>query len=145
MLDRPVIGMIAAGGAGPIEGFATGLTERGQVVGQNIRLEQRIANGDLRKLPVFAAEFVRQRVDLIAAIGAVTAHAVRSASPDIPAVYSVVVDPVRDNLAESMRRPGGNMTGVTTRPQAGTDARPIAALSGTVSSAHRHPQRPGCV
>jgi putative ABC transport system substrate-binding protein len=109
-----MIGIIAAGGPGPIEAFTTGLREWGYVVGQNIRLELRFANGDLRKLPDFAAEFVRKNADLVAVVGAVTARAVREATTDIPIVYSVVVDPIRDGLAEGIDQPRGNMTGVTT-------------------------------
>jgi putative ABC transport system substrate-binding protein len=60
--------------AGPIEGLNAGLTELGLLEGQNIRLELRVANGDLSKLPAFAAELVGRNVELVAAIGAVTAR-----------------------------------------------------------------------
>jgi putative ABC transport system substrate-binding protein len=57
---------------------------------------------------------VRLRVDLIAAVGAVTARAARAASTEIPIVYSVVVEPAGDELAGPSGDPLPNMTGVTT-------------------------------
>jgi putative ABC transport system substrate-binding protein len=107
------IGIITAGPARPIEGFKAGLRELGFVEGQSVRFEQRAANGDLGRLPIFATELVRLNVDLIAVIGAVTARVVQKTTTALPVVYSVVVDPVSDGLATSLEKPGGNMTGVT--------------------------------
>ena len=114
MPDLPIIGVIAAGVAGPITGLKAGLTELGLLEGQNIRLELRVANGDLSKLPAFAAELVGRNVKLIAAIGAVTARALQKATSVLPVIYCVVVDPVGDGLNASLDKPGGNMTGITT-------------------------------
>jgi putative tryptophan/tyrosine transport system substrate-binding protein len=111
--DVPTIGIMIAGSARPIEGFKTGLKELGLVEGQTVRIEQRVANGELGKLPGFAAELVRLNVDVIALIGAVTARAAQKATTTIPIVYSVVVDPISDGLTTSLEKPGGNMTGVS--------------------------------
>lgn len=69
------IGVIIAGSAPPIEGFKEGLAELGLVEGTNIHLELGVAQGQLDRLPAFAAEMVRLQVDVIAVIGAVTVHA----------------------------------------------------------------------
>lgn len=111
--DCPTIGIMIAGTERPIEGFKTGLAEFGLVEGQSVKFEQRVANGELGKLPAFAAELARLNVDVIALIGAVTARAAQKVTTVIPIIYSVVVDPVGDGLARSAERPGGNMTGVT--------------------------------
>ena len=52
-------------------------------------------------------------MDVLAVTGAVTARAAKKAITDIPIVFSVVVDPVADNVVPSSERPGGNLTGVT--------------------------------
>jgi putative ABC transport system substrate-binding protein len=64
-------------------------------------------------MPAFATEFVRQRVDLIAAVTTAAALAVKSATDTIPTVFVTGTDPVRIGLAASMNRPGGNRTGMS--------------------------------
>lgn len=112
--DQSQIGVIIAGSAPPIEGFNEGLADLGLIDGTNIRLELRVAQGQLDRLPEFAAEMVRLDVDVIAVIGAVTVRAARDATKSIPIVFSVVVEPIGDGLATNLKRPGGNVTGVTT-------------------------------
>jgi putative tryptophan/tyrosine transport system substrate-binding protein len=53
-------------------------------------------------------------VDILAIQGAVTAHAAKKVVKDVPMVFAVVLDPVKDNLVTNLERPGGNLTGVTT-------------------------------
>src|SRR5919197_1044295 len=50
-----------------IEAFRQGLRDLGYVEGQNIVIEYRYAEGKVDRLPDFAAEFVRLKVDLIVA------------------------------------------------------------------------------
>ena len=90
------------------------MRELGLVEGENVVFHERIAYGDSTRLARFAHDMVRVRVDLIAAVGAVTARAARAASAEIPIVYSVVVEPAGDELADSSGNPLSNMTGVTT-------------------------------
>lgn len=111
--DVARIGIIVAGPARPIEGFKEGLAEAGWVEGRNVSFELRAAQGQLDRLPGFAAEMVGLDVDVIAVIGAITVRVVRQATSTIPIVFSVVVEPVGDGLATDLRRPGGNVTGVT--------------------------------
>ena len=110
----PTVGIMAAGAPDPVKNFKAGMRESGFVDGQTVRYELRVAHGALDKLPGFAGELVRARVDLIVVIGAVTARAAREATKDVPIVYAVVVDPVSDGLAGLLGQPVGNMTGITT-------------------------------
>jgi putative ABC transport system substrate-binding protein len=112
--DVPTIGIMAAGSLGPVENFKAGLSELGLIEGQSIQFNVCTADGDLYKLSAMATDLVRSNVDLIAVIGAVTASAAQKATPDIPIVYAVVVDPVSEGLATHSGKPRGNMTGVTT-------------------------------
>lgn len=108
------IGIIVAGHAPPIEGFKDGLRELGWVEGKNVRLTLRAAQGALDQLPKLATEIVRLNVDVIAVIGAVTVRAVRQVTTSIPIVFSIVVEPIGNDMASDLQRPGGNVTGVTT-------------------------------
>jgi putative ABC transport system substrate-binding protein len=110
----PTVGIMAAGTPGPVENFKAGMRDCGFIEGETVRYELRVAHGDCDRLFGFAGELVRASVDLIAVVGAVTARAARKATRDIPIVYAVVVDPVRDGLATVSRQPLGNMTGMTT-------------------------------
>lgn len=111
----PRIGFLAPQGRSlPLyEAFDQGLAESGYKEGRNVIIESRFAEGHYEKFPDLLGELVRQKVDVIAVTGAVTARAAMKAVKDLPIVFSVVVDPVADNVVQSFERPGGNITGVT--------------------------------
>lgn len=90
-----------------------GLAERGYVEGTNLVIEARFAEGQLDRLPGFAAELVAAGVDVIAAYGGPPTSAARKATTTIPIVAALVADPVALGFAETLQRPGGNVTGIT--------------------------------
>jgi putative ABC transport system substrate-binding protein len=91
------------------------LRELGYIEGQNIAIEYRYAEGKQDRLPELAAELVRLKVDIIVVAGGGNwVQATKNATKTIPIVMvGVGVDPVKAGLAESLARPGGNVTGVT--------------------------------
>jgi putative ABC transport system substrate-binding protein len=112
--ESPRIGVIMNGGPGPnYDGFRQGLGLLGYVEGRNIVFEPRFAQGQLDRIPDFAAELVRLDVDVIVAIGAVAARAAQKATTKIPVVFVAVIDPVPVGFATTLERPGGNVTGIT--------------------------------
>jgi putative ABC transport system substrate-binding protein len=115
----PVIGFLNGAAleqtAGFVAAFVEGLKESGYVVGQNVLLEYRWANGAYERLPEMAAELVGRRVAIIAAFGTPTVRVAKAAvgSSGIPVVFATGSNPVADGLVESLSRPGGNITGAT--------------------------------
>ena len=93
--------------------FREGLKQAGFIEGQNVRIEERWANGDYQALPMLAAELVAKGVVAIAATGDVaSARAARDASTTVPVVFTVGGDPVHFGLVASFNRPGGHVTGI---------------------------------
>ncbi len=112
----PVIGFLKSGSPAPsapyVAGFRQGLADAGYVVGENVAIEYRWAEGLYDRLPALAADLVGRKVDLIATNAIPSALAAKSATSTIPIVFEVGTDPVRDGLVTSLGRPGGNLTGV---------------------------------
>ena len=112
----PRIGFVAPQGrALPLfDAFKQGLADIGYSEGQNLTIEARFAEGQYERFPAIFEELTRDRVDVLAVTGAVTARAAKKAVPaDVPIVFAVVVDPVADKVVASYEHPGGNLTGVT--------------------------------
>ena len=93
------------------EQFLQGLRELGWVVGQNIDVEYRFADGRYERLPQLAAELVRLKVDVIVAQPTASAMAAKNATRTIPIVMINAGDPVGIGLVASLARPAGNVTG----------------------------------
>jgi len=98
------------------EGIRLALRERGYIEGQNIAIEYRYAEGTLDRAPELAAELVRLKVDIIVVAGGTPwVQAAKNATKTIPIVMmGGGSDPVEEGLVESLARPGGNVTGITT-------------------------------
>jgi putative ABC transport system substrate-binding protein len=92
--------------------FVTRLRELGWIVGENIAIEYRWAEGKSRRVSEIAAEFLRQDVDVIVTYGSAVTI-LKQATTTIPIVFAVAFDPVRDGLVQSLARPGGNVTGMS--------------------------------
>jgi putative ABC transport system substrate-binding protein len=89
------------------------LHELGYVEGKSIFFERRYAAGDLDRLPGFAAELVKEQVDVIVTGGTPAAVAAKKATTAIPIVMLNVADPVSTGLVASLARPGANITGLS--------------------------------
>jgi putative ABC transport system substrate-binding protein len=103
---------------GVFDGFRAQMAELGYVDGENISYDFQAAGGDSEKMAQFAKQFVADEVDLIVTTttGAAKAAQTATTGTDIPVIFTIIQDPVGVGLVESLRSPGGNMTGVARPP-----------------------------
>jgi putative ABC transport system substrate-binding protein len=99
-------------GMGRLPGW---LDELGYREGKNVRYERRsIAAGADDRLPDLATELARLPVDVIVTSGTQATRAAMRATTRVPIVMAVADDPVASGLVQTLARPGGNVTGLTT-------------------------------
>jgi len=112
----PVIGFIngssAKSYAAYVQAFLDGLGDTGHVVGRNVAIEYRWAEGHYERIPEMVDDLVRRRVAVLAP-NTPAAQATKRAAGNIPVVFFTGQDPVASGLVESLNHPGGNVTGVT--------------------------------
>ena len=101
--------------AGSHEAFLAGLGEQGYTVGKDVVIEYRHAGGRAENLPQTARELLDLRVDVILAVGTKDVDALLKQHSSVPIVAVYVSDHVGLGYAESLARPGRNITGLTTQ------------------------------
>ena len=93
--------------------FRAGMLELRWVEGRDYLIDARFANGVTQAGPSLAAELVATRPDLLLVSGDRIARLFAQRTKTIPIVFAISQDPVGNGLATSLRRPGGNVTGLT--------------------------------
>jgi putative ABC transport system substrate-binding protein len=113
--NLPIVGVLRVNTADTVEPTATGFKEAlaalGLVDGRNIRLEVRLAEGHVERLPELAQSLVQAKARVIVAYGAPAIRAVQRATSTIPIVANG--DLLSEGLIGSLARPGGNTSGVS--------------------------------
>jgi putative ABC transport system substrate-binding protein len=109
----PVAQMLGPDPAPWYRAFVQGLRALGYADGRNIVIERRSAEGKLDRLPEIFAELLQAKVDVIVVATVPVVQAARRATSTTPIVMAAGGDPVALGLAESLARPGGNVTGVS--------------------------------
>jgi putative ABC transport system substrate-binding protein len=116
----PQIGYVSGLGnpetPGPrVEAFRRGLRELGHIEGKNILVEYRYLKGKDELAPSLVAELVQLKVDVLVFEGVLPAiRAAKQVTKTIPIVMVTTQNPVGTGLIDSLARPGGNLTGITT-------------------------------
>jgi putative ABC transport system substrate-binding protein len=114
--------------------WLSGLREKGWIEGKNLLVEYRYAPD---RLPALAAELVALAPELIIATGPQPALALKSATDTIPIVFVAVADPAVIGLVETLSRPGGNMTGLTSVVPGDFLAKQVEILRELIPSASK--------
>lgn len=93
--------------------FFSALRGRGWVVGKNLEVESRVTAPEQGRASEIARELLANGSDLIVTVGTANAVAARSASKTVPIVMLGSGYPVEVGLAKSLRKPAGNVTGIS--------------------------------
>ena len=94
--------------------FLQALAQLGWTIGSNLRIDIRWATGNPATIRKHAAELAALAPDVVLTHGGSTVSPMQEATRTIPIVFAVASDPVAAGYADSLARPGGNITGFMT-------------------------------
>lgn len=98
-----------------VEGLKAGLRDWGFTEGREVTYDIRFTKGDPAATQEAAEALVKAGVDLIFTSNESATLAAKKATDRIPVVFTLVGDPVGAVIVPSLSRPGGNITGVSSR------------------------------
>ena len=96
-----------------VAAFEQTLLDLGYDPGRNLSIDYRSTDGRSDQLVPLAATLALRNVDVVVVSGTAAAHAAKAATRTIPIVMASVGDAVAAGLADSLSRPGGNITGLS--------------------------------
>jgi len=89
-----------------------GLRDLGHVEGKSYVMSARYANNDFTRLPALVEELVAERIDVLVSRGP-SVDFTKAVRDRVPVVFVYSGDPVAAGFADSLGKPGRNMTGMT--------------------------------
>ena len=92
--------------------FRKALAGLGYVEGRNLLMDVRYSGAEQARLPALAAELLRAGPDAFVTVATPATLAAKNVTRSIPIVFSGIGDPVAFGVVDSLRRPGGNVTGI---------------------------------
>ena len=95
--------------------FIGKMQDLGYVVGKNLHVDLRNAEGDYSRLPALAVEIVSFAPDVIVGANSAATAALQRATSSIPIVMGTTGDPIGLGFIKSLAEPGGNITGTTSQ------------------------------
>ena len=96
-----------------VEALRAALRDLGYVEGKNLKLSVRWNEGGADRLPELAAELLSEKPDLLVAAPVFSAAAAHKHTRTVPIVIASGSGAVQIGIAQSLARPGGNVTGVS--------------------------------
>jgi putative ABC transport system substrate-binding protein len=94
------------------DAFVDQMGKLGYVEGKNLLIEWRFADGRYERLPQLAAELAKSNVEVVVTHSSQGTQAAQRATSTIPIVMTAVGDPIGSGFAKSLKRTGGNITGL---------------------------------
>ena len=99
---------------GPLDdALVAGLRDLGYGVGRDVTIDYRFADNDVARVRAMAVELAQLRPEVIVGVSTFAIRAAMEAAPATPIVIVAAADPIGSGLVRDLRRPGGNVTGLT--------------------------------
>ncbi len=89
------------------------LGELGYGIGRNLSIDYRFADGDRQRVATLVQEIVAHRPDVLICLATPAVQIAKATAGETPIVFQMA-DALRTGMVESLARPGGNLTGVST-------------------------------
>jgi len=119
------------------QAFEQGLRDHGYVLGTDVVIDYRSAEGRIERYPEVAQEVVRSNPDVIVTGVNAATTPVKALTRAIPIVMMVGTDVIRQGYAKSFAKPGGNITGLTRDVASGTIGKRLELLKEAVPNISR--------
>ena len=111
----PRVGYLtSSGNPFAFEAFRQGLHGLGYIEEKNILIEYRSAEGHQGQIAGLVSELIQLKVDVLVSTSQPAIEKAKQATKVIPVVMLAAFDPVATGTIDSLARPGGNITGVST-------------------------------
>ena len=115
------------------KGIQDGLAEEGYKDNQ-IKIDFMNSEGDQSKVATMSKQLVANGNDLVVGIATPAAQGLASATKDLPVIMAAITDPIGANLVKDLKKPGGNITGVSDHNPAQQQVELIKALTPNVKT-----------
>jgi putative ABC transport system substrate-binding protein len=96
-----------------LQAFTEGLVRAGWLVERNLSVVVGWSGGDAKKLVATAESLIKLSPEVLVVHTTAATKVVARLTSTIPTVFVQVSDPVGDGIVQSIRQPGGNITGFT--------------------------------
>ncbi|HEL1759911.1 TPA: ABC transporter substrate-binding protein [Streptococcus suis] len=95
------------------KGIKAGLEEGGYTTTDNLEIDFMNAEGDQSQVQTMSKKLVDNGNELLIGIATPAAQGLANATTELPIIMGAVTDPVGANLVTDLKKPGGNITGVS--------------------------------
>jgi len=119
-----------------LRGLRDGLKEAGYIEGKNLVLELPVKNTYDELRPV-AKGYIEKNFDVIVPIGGTAIQLAKDLTQSIPIVFLGTTQPAQSGIVESLARPGGNLTGLTSRPSIEFQGKRLEILKAVTPGSRR--------
>ena len=115
------------------KGIQEGLAEEGYKDDQ-LKLDFMNSEGDQSKVATMSKQLVSNGNDIVVGIATPAAQGLASVTKDLPVIMAAITDPIGANLVKDLKKPGGNITGVSDHNPAQQQVELIKALTPDVKT-----------